>query len=130
MLCGGQLLSCNCVYELAGIDPATMEKTHPTIYTEGATDEMWTAYDAAVAAIGGPGLWTGEWPGDADARRLGVFSRWVNLATSEPMAFASGVPGKWQPCLATDADARPDLNRLHSAHFTWSRERRQWENPR
>jgi hypothetical protein len=52
--------------------------------------------------------WTGEWPGEADCRDFGWFSKW------DPTR-----PG-WVTCEATDPDASPDLNRLVT-EATWNR---------
>lgn len=58
-LCGGQLIGCDCVYEVNGIGRSNMEATHPEIYRNGASPEMWKRYDAEVAKIGGPLVWSG-----------------------------------------------------------------------
>lgn len=108
-LCGGQTLTCSCVYEVNGIKVATMEKTHPAIYNEGPTDEMMDAYDAEVKRHGGPVLWTGEWPGAEECRQRGWYSRFVAGAG-------------WQPCAADHPEATPDLNRLYR-ETVWDRER-------
>jgi hypothetical protein len=44
--------------------------------------------------------WTGEWPGNTEAREYGFYCKWVE--------------GRgWQDCEKDDPNARPDLNRLH-----------------
>jgi len=63
ILCGGQLISCHCVYTVNGMDSSTLEEKHPDIYNNGATDAMWEKYDAEVKKYGGPDAWTGIWPG-------------------------------------------------------------------
>lgn len=60
-LCGQQLIGCNCVYDLNGIDIIDMEVTHPDVWNNGATDEMWAVHDAAVAKAGGRVPWSGTW---------------------------------------------------------------------
>lgn len=116
MLCGGQLLSCWCVYRIAGMptDFDGLEREQPVIFHNGATEAMWLAYDAEVAKVGGPDVWTGRWPGDEECEQYGWYARME--------------PGKqgWQPCAATDEGARLDLNRLHPPHAIWSPEKRRW----
>jgi hypothetical protein len=58
-------------------------------------------------------IWTGTWPGVADATRLG----W----------WALFEPGKgWQRCSATTPGAVPNLNRL-ALEACWNRETQAWE---
>lgn len=47
--------------------------------------------------------WTGDWPGNAEARAYGFYCKWVMVTPSQ---------GKWQDCDKDDSDARPDLNKL------------------
>lgn len=109
-LCKGQLLSCSCVYEVNGLDPATLEQTRPDVYHNGATEEMWTKFDAEVKKRGSYEPWTGEWPGYAECREKGWFcqdgfgpdTRW----------------GSFCPCPPDAHGARPDLNRLAYFHAT------------
>lgn len=57
-------------------------------------------------------IWTGEWPGDEEARELNLWCRW-------------GPP--WIPCESTHPDARPDLNRLAiTTNLVWDRDREKW----
>lgn len=49
--CGGQAISCNCVYELNNIDVPTMETAHPEIYSKGPTKEMWAVFEDAVPGL-------------------------------------------------------------------------------
>src|SRR4051812_14033760 len=42
--------------------------------------------------------WTGEWPGVAECREYGLYTKWGR--------------GGWEPCGADDPEAVPDLNRL------------------
>lgn len=64
--------------------------------------------------------WTGEWPGAADARRLGLWCK------EGPKLFPWSLVGTWVPCDATDEGARPDLNRLATV-ARWNPTARQWE---
>ncbi len=85
--CGGQLISCDCETE-----------AHPP----PAKDRD---------------RWTGEFPGRADARRLGLFCKEQKIYNGH---------GPWVPCEESDPEATPDLNRL-AAECTWNPKTRQWE---
>lgn len=61
--------------------------------------------------------WSGEWPGDADAARLGWWIYWG------PDYGGRG----WVPCTSDHPGARPDLNRLNEIHARWDREAGRWE---
>jgi hypothetical protein len=116
-LCGGQMLGgCICVYPLNGIKYSTLEETHPDIYARGPTEDMWTVYDAKVATVGGPVIWAGVWPGEAECVEWGWYSFWDETAPY----------GKqWVRCDAEHPKAGPDLNRLHD-DARWSVELRRW----
>jgi hypothetical protein len=58
-LCGGQAISCDCVYEVNDIDSSNLEKTHPYIYSNGPTKLMYEVYDEAVEKAGGRLPWQG-----------------------------------------------------------------------
>lgn len=108
--CGRQALSCNCVYEVNGIDPRTMEETHPEIYSDGATDEMLKKFDDewGARAI----IWNGVWPGVSECQEYGWYAKFT--------------PGKgWQQCEKTDEGATEDLNRLYST-CVWNVETQKW----
>ena len=62
----------------------------------------------------GKDVWTGEFPGSADAKRLGWWHRWHLCG--------------WVRCEADHRDARPDLIRLVRA-AKWNREKQRWELP-
>lgn len=107
-LCGGQLISCGCVYERAGV----AEEMPEEIYLNGPTEKMWQWYDAEVKRLGGPLPWSGEYP-DCDVCR--EFNLWCRM-----------VPGKgWVPCEQEHPEATEDLNRLHLV-ASWDRDLRRW----
>jgi hypothetical protein len=56
--------------------------------------------------------WTGQWPGEAECREFGWYSRWVDGCG-------------WARCTATDPDAGPDLNRLRMG-ARWDASRGRW----
>jgi hypothetical protein len=112
-LCGGQRITCPCVYVLNGMNPSTLEHERPDIYERGPTEQMFRTYDAEVQKHGGPLPWSGTWPGVAECRELGW---WAKRNPDGP---------GWVSCTADDPNAQPDLNRL-SREAMWSRERRRW----
>lgn len=112
MLCGGQAISCDCIYEVNGMDRHKLEEEHFDIYNDGPTNEMYEAYDKEVSKIGGRDVWTGSWPGKEECIEFGWYSKLVHRKG-------------WVSCDKNDEDARPDLNRLHE-EARWSREQRRW----
>lgn len=94
--CGGQAIGCECIYEMCGIDVSSMEKTHPDIFSAGPSEAMYAAWDKKWGHRRMP--WTGEYPGCAEARELGL--------------WCVGPP--WKPVPAGTAGAVEDLNRLYS----------------
>lgn len=107
-MCKMQLISCNCIYKVNGMNPNTLETEHPAIYTQGPTEAMYAVFDAHIEKNhGGFQPWTGEWPGVAECKEKGWFcqdgfgpdSRW----------------GSFCPCPPDAPGAMADLNRL--AHF-------------
>lgn len=125
-LCGGQIICCHCVYEQSLVNYLTMEEKHPEVYRDGPTEEMWGKYDAAVTSVGGPILWSGEWPGVDEARELGLYCYWGSRETGDPLPeFSQDVPGRWVPCSPGVPGSRPDLNRLHEA-CVWDRGKRRF----
>lgn len=114
-LCGHQCIgACECVYELNGIDVASMAEDHPQLYEGGATDEMYAVYDAAVDAAGGPLPWEGVYPGTKECIEFGWHSKWTDAG--------------WQKAKAGDEGAGPNLNRL-CAEAKWSKGKRRWVLP-
>jgi hypothetical protein len=101
----------------------TLEEDHPDIFSGGASDKMWAAYDTEVSQYGGRDVWTGEWPGTAECREYGLWSRWVGSTWPEP-------GGRWVKCAATDEGAGPNLNALNAwGGFVWDRTARKWRKP-
>lgn len=115
--CGGQSIGCDCIYIVNGIDPATMEFTHPEVYIEGPTEEMYARWDREW---GSRRLrWTGFWPGSLEAAAMGLFCVWV------PEQSPPGPVWGWVPCAEDTPGAGPDLNRLHT-HARWDLETQTW----
>lgn len=48
--CHCQAIGCDCIYVVNGINPDTMDETHPDIYKNGATDQMWDKFDKEYGA--------------------------------------------------------------------------------
>jgi hypothetical protein len=115
-LCGGQRIGCDCVYAVNRLDVDEMEVTHPGIWENGPTDAMAAKYQEAADALGGRLPWTGEWPGAAEAREFGWFSKWIE--------------GRgWVRCAADDPQAGPDLNRVNAFHAHWDARAGRWVLP-
>lgn len=123
-LCGGQIISCSCIYELAGMSMATLATDHPMVYSAGPDDVMVKRFEEAIEAAGGPLPWPGEPDAWAACREAGLYCYWGHRETGAPMEFAEQ-PGKWFECDATHPDAFPDSNRLHTA-ARWDRPSRKW----
>lgn len=111
-LCGGQAISCSCVYKVNGMNLDTLEEDNPEVYTNGPTPEMWRKFDEHIAPLGGRLYWSGYWPGSQEAAALGWFSRWVE---------GQG----WVQCERDDPGAGPDLNRLFT-RTVWNPQTRQY----
>jgi hypothetical protein len=127
VLCGGQALGCHCVYEVNGMNYDDLEDKHPIIYNNGPTEEMCSKLDTEIEKLGGRLPWTGLYPGTEECVEYGLFSRWVDEKTGEPIEYSIDRPGKWQQCTKDDPGAGPNLDRLSPwGGFVWSRERRRW----
>lgn len=61
----------------------------------------------------GRDIWTGKWPGEDDAIRLGFWTRWTDNG--------------WERCGPGDPDAQPDLNRLNEFNARWDPAGHRWE---
>jgi hypothetical protein len=128
VLCGGQAISCGCVYKVNGMDTNTLQKKHPDIYKNGATEKMLERLAEEEEKYGGRFIWDGWWPGVKEANEFGWYSRWVDRETGKPIDFDMKRPGTWARCAATDPGAGADLNRL-GREAVWSREQRRWTRP-
>lgn len=107
MICGNQLLTCDCVYEVSNMDVNNLPED---VYHDGPDERMFDWYDYVVSLYGGPQLWTGTRPGDKEAAEFGLFSRWTDHG--------------WEECGADVPDATPDLNRLARLYWWDPRERK------
>jgi hypothetical protein len=113
--CGGQIIACNCIYEVCGMDPDTLEDEHPDIYENGPTDEMYDKWDAEWGARRLP--WTGVWPGVVECREYGFWCLWgpdMNPPRQGWVSVPAGTPG-----------ATEDLNRL-AIHTRWDAKARRY----
>lgn len=108
--CGGQAISCGCVYAVNGMDVTHLEWEHPDIYKDGATDAMWAVFDAAWGAKRQP--WTGLWPGVAECREYRLWCCPVDAATSTPLSDQQAIERR-VPCRESALHASEDLNALH-----------------
>jgi len=98
--CGGQNISCGCIYEENGIDQLTMRETYPEIYMSGPTEEMFEVWDAKWGSRRVP--WSGEYPGTAECREFGFWC--VEQPNQNPW---------WKRVPAGTEGASEDLNRLY-----------------
>lgn len=109
--CGCQAIGCDCLYEVCGLDLATLETEHPDIYENGPPDWMRAVFAIQWGDRRMP--WEGEFPGTADCRRLGLWCRW-----EEGRGFI--------PCGAGTPGARADLGSLQRS-CRWDVESQRWE---
>jgi hypothetical protein len=108
--CGGQMITCPCVYVVCGLDPDRLKQDHPDIYFNGPTDKMYAKWDAEWGSKRLP--WTGLYPGVLECREYGF--------------WCYGPP--WCPCGPDHPDATEDLNRL-IIECRWDVEKRKWVKP-
>lgn len=110
--CGRQSISCDCVYIVNGIDPATMGQTHPEVYAGGPTEEMEAVWEKEWGHRRIP--WSGEWPGVAACREFGLWC----------IGRAGQVP-YWKSVPAGTPGATEDLNRLYT-EYRWDPDKQKW----
>lgn len=94
--CGVQMLQDRCGYRHFGIDPETMQDTHPFIYEHGLPDEMQEAWEEHLRPHLLP--WNGVWPGVLECREYGLWSKLTDHG--------------WQRCHEDDPEASEDLTTL------------------
>lgn len=112
-MCGGQAISCHCVYEVTGVNPDPDES--PGVYENGPTEAMWETFDEEIEKLGGRLPWTGVWPGKVECIEFGWYARFVE---------GQG----WVTCSRHHPEATPNLNRL-VAEARWDRVARRWVKP-
>jgi hypothetical protein len=113
--CGGQAMSCPCIYEVNGISYLTLKETHPEIYASGPTKDMEAKWDAEWGARRMP--WTGEWPGIAECREYGFWA--VFGPDLIPPQWG------WVPVPVGTPEATEDLNRLNR-ECRWDADVQRW----
>jgi hypothetical protein len=97
VLCGGQAISCSCIYELNGMPYHSLEEDHPDVYNNGPTEEMNGKREEAEEKAGGRLPWSGIYPGTEMCVEYG----W----------FCKDVDGEFHvPCSPEDPAGHPDLN--------------------
>lgn len=116
--CGGQSISCYCIYEFCGIDPVEMEETHPDIWNNGPTPEMDAEWDSKWDSKRMP--WSGEYPGVAECREFGFWC-------VEGRKMTPPQPG-WVRVPAGTPGATEDLNRMLLT-CVWDVDAQRWRLP-
>lgn len=88
----------------------------------------WYFNDRAVLEVDhecGHDVWTGRWPGDEDAERLGFWCLWDGPIPDHPGGVTVHRGRGWVRVPAATPDAQPDLNRL-VLEGRWDRNTRKW----
>lgn len=112
-LCGQQLIGCNCVWELSGIDDIDDQEE-----IDVPTDAMYEVFDAEVDKYGGRLPWTGEYPGITQCQELGLW------------CYEDPETHRFVPCDADHPDKREDLTRLYFGRYEWNKRLRRFVDPR
>lgn len=112
------MITCDCVYEVNGLDPEQLEEEHPGIYINGPTADMYAVWDREWGSRRMP--WTGLWPGALECHEYGFWCLWgpdMNPPQQGWISMPAGTPG-----------ASEDLNRLHE-ETVWDRQLQRWVLP-
>lgn len=128
-LCGGQAISCDCVYVVNGMDRSRLEFEHEQVYVQGPTQEMSDRLEEEERKYGGRLPWTGEWPNKEACRQLDLYCYWGDRETGEPIEHDLARPGRWVPCGKDHPKASEDLNRLAQL-AKWDKHQRRWVDQR
>jgi hypothetical protein len=108
--CGGQMISCRCIYEVCGMDYENLEQLYPNIYNHGATPAMQERWEREWGHRRMP--WTGTWPGVVECHEYGLWCKMVD--------------GRgWVPCGQDEQGASEDLNQLIKVCY-WDRDAQRW----
>lgn len=108
--CGGQAISCDCIYEVCGLDVSELEEKHPEIYNKGPTEQMYAVWDREWKHRRLP--WSGIWPGKLECREYGF--------------WCVGPP--WVPVPAETPGATENLSRLYT-ECVWNVEKQRFVLP-
>ena len=101
--CGHQAISCDCCIVQLGL---------PSDWDDELTDEEWAIWDAKCD-LQGRMPWTGEWPGVAECKELGLWCYQDSSHYGNPRMHYGHIP-----CDKDHPKASVDLNRLY-AEFKW-----------
>lgn len=112
--CGGQAMCCDCIYDFLDPNEETDMREKGEVPSELVA--KWNA------SFGKRQIWTGQWPGQAEARALGWFSIFVPYPSP-----VFGLPiGSWKSVPEGTPEATPDLNRFFYNH-KWNRDTQSWD---
>jgi hypothetical protein len=91
-----------------------LEETHPDIYSNGPTPEMYKKFDDEFEQYRKP--WSGVWPGVEECREYGLYCYWDESAKH-----------KWVECGPDHPGATENLNRLNEwGDFYWDIPSQRW----